>query len=143
MGLAISLVASVPEKVWYHGCPSKGKACSNTALVEHGGCGKWYQEPQLLAEIEDHLGVTIQQTDRDITVKADEFDGKVSSPSPFLLFKADRGHWWQVVYGAKRLDSGTGYAGHAGMLAGAVKELAGLERATMTSYFNLKRKLLK
>jgi ATP-dependent RNA helicase DDX1 len=30
MGLALSLVASVPEKVWYHTCPSKGKGCYNT-----------------------------------------------------------------------------------------------------------------
>ncbi|XP_071958954.1 ATP-dependent RNA helicase DDX1-like [Antedon mediterranea] len=30
MGLAISLVSSVPEKVWYHSCPSRGKNCNNT-----------------------------------------------------------------------------------------------------------------
>ena len=123
MGLAISLVGSVPEKVWYHGCPSRGKSCGNARLTEQGGCAIWYQEPQLLAEIEDHLGVTIQQTDRDITVAADQFDGK-------------------VVYGAKKLEAGTGYAGHAAMLQGAVKDLAHLERATMTSYFSLRRQQL-
>ena len=36
-----------------------------------------YDEPQYLADIEEHLGVTIQQADTDMKVKADEFDGKV------------------------------------------------------------------
>lgn len=46
MGLAISLVASVPEKVWYHGqwCKSHGKDCSNTQLTEQKGCCIWYNE---------------------------------------------------------------------------------------------------
>jgi len=49
MGLAISLVSSVPEKVWYHGewCPSRGRNCSNTNLTNQGGCCTWYNEPQV------------------------------------------------------------------------------------------------
>ncbi|PAA53121.1 hypothetical protein BOX15_Mlig022248g3, partial [Macrostomum lignano] len=39
MGLAISLVANVKEKVWYHSnCQTKGRGCTNTNLVEVGGC---------------------------------------------------------------------------------------------------------
>lgn len=128
MGLAISLVATVPEKVWYHGCPSRGKSCNNSRLTTHGGCAIWYNEVQvgslsdliftrvslcfyvypsismllhlplpgllcttimfqLLGEIEEHLGVTIQQVQPDVKVTADEFDGK-------------------VVYGAKRMNQG-------------------------------------
>lgn len=47
MGLAISLVSSIPEKVWYHGqwCQSRGKNCWNTNLVEKKGCCIWYNEP--------------------------------------------------------------------------------------------------
>lgn len=47
MGLAISLVSSVPEKVWYHGqwCQSRGKGCWNTNLLEKKGCCIWYNEP--------------------------------------------------------------------------------------------------
>jgi ATP-dependent RNA helicase DDX1 len=56
MGLAISFVSTVPEKVWYHTCPSKGKNCHNTKLVEQGGCCKWYMEMTYLADIEEHLG---------------------------------------------------------------------------------------
>ena len=46
MGLAISLVSTVPEKVWYHGqwCSSRGKNCTNTALVDRKGCCMWYNE---------------------------------------------------------------------------------------------------
>lgn len=66
MGLAISLVSSVPEKVrhtflkyiqliltfsqvWYHGewCKSRGRNCWNTNLVEEKGCCIWYNEPQV------------------------------------------------------------------------------------------------
>ena len=49
MGLAISLVSTVPEKVWYHGqwCHSRGKNCWNTNLVEQKGCCMWYNEPNV------------------------------------------------------------------------------------------------
>jgi ATP-dependent RNA helicase DDX1 len=59
MGLAISLVSTVPEKVWYHGCKSRGANCHNTDLTTEGGCAKWYNEANYLAEIEEHQGVTI------------------------------------------------------------------------------------
>lgn len=47
MGLAISLVSTIPEKVWYHGqfCSSRGKSCGNTNLLEQRGCCVWYSEP--------------------------------------------------------------------------------------------------
>uniref|UniRef100_A0A915L4T7 ATP-dependent RNA helicase DDX1 n=1 Tax=Romanomermis culicivorax TaxID=13658 RepID=A0A915L4T7_ROMCU len=121
MGLAISLVSAVQEKVWYHQCPNRGKNCYNTKLKDHGGCSIWYNEPSLLAEIEDHLGVTIQQIETDMKVQTDEFDGK-------------------VVYGQKKRGAGSGYQGHAGVLAGAVQELAELEKCVQTSYWNLKSK---
>ncbi|XP_035714704.1 ATP-dependent RNA helicase Ddx1 isoform X2 [Folsomia candida] len=49
MGLAISLVATVPEKVWYHGqwCSSRGKNCWNTNLTDRKGCCVWYNEQQI------------------------------------------------------------------------------------------------
>jgi len=110
MGLAISLVAAVPEKVWYHGqwCPSRGNNCSNTRLTDQKGCCIWYNEPQYLADIEEHLGVTIQQADTDMKVAANEFDGK-------------------VVYGQKKKAEGTGYTGHRSQLASTVALLSQLE----------------
>lgn len=46
MGLAISLVSTIPEKVWFHGqwCSSRGKNCWNTNLIEKKGCCIWYNE---------------------------------------------------------------------------------------------------
>ena len=95
MGLAISFVSTVSEKVWYHTCPSKGKNCHNTRLVDQNGCCKWYTEMTYLADIEEHLGmntnerrrrrricvclgVTVAQTDEKMDVPVDEFDGKVT-----------------------------------------------------------------
>ena len=42
-----------------------------------------------MGDIEEHLGVTIQQIEKDLKIAVDEFDGK-------------------VVYGAKRKDTGSG-----------------------------------
>ncbi|XP_014470350.1 PREDICTED: ATP-dependent RNA helicase Ddx1 [Dinoponera quadriceps] len=116
MGLAISLVSSVPEKVWYHGewCPSRGRNCQNTNVTDQGGCCTWYNEPNYLAEIEDHLNVTIQQVGTDIKVPLNEFDGK-------------------VTYGEKRVGMGSNYENHVQQMAPIVAELAALEsRAQLT-----------
>lgn len=124
MGLAISLVSSVPEKVWYHGewCATRGRGCYNTRLTTERGCCMWYNEPQYLADIEEHLGVTIQQVDKEMKVPVDEFDGK-------------------VVYGEKRGNAGSGYQTHVEQLAPAVRELADLESKTQIIY--LKRQFGK
>ena len=60
LGLAISLVGTVPEKVWFHTCKKAAK-CSNTTLVASGGCAIWYNEPELLAQIEDHIAESIPE----------------------------------------------------------------------------------
>lgn len=117
MGLAISLVSTVPEKVWYHGqwCSSRGKNCWNTNLVDQKGCCMWYNEKNYLAEIEDHLNVTIQQIETDMKVPMNEFDGK-------------------VTYGEKRKKTGTGYQDHVQSLVPIVKELADLEKTAQTLF---------
>ncbi|XP_076029050.1 ATP-dependent RNA helicase Ddx1-like isoform X1 [Oratosquilla oratoria] len=117
MGLAISIVSDVPEKVWYHGewCATRGRNCHNTRLTTESGCCVWYNEPQYLADIEEHLGVTIQQVDEDMKVPLDEFDGKVS-------------------YGAKRAQMGSNYQTHVEQLAPAVHELQELERDAQQIY---------
>ncbi|KAI9561095.1 hypothetical protein GHT06_012051 [Daphnia sinensis] len=107
MGLAISFVSNVPEKVWFHGewCSSRGKACSNSKLTTQGGCCIWYDEQQCLADVEEHLGITISQAGTDIKVPQDEFDGK-------------------VVYGQKKKATTSAYQSHVAQMAGAVQELA-------------------
>lgn len=116
MGLAISLVAAIPEKVWYHSnCASKGRNCFNTNLTDRGGCCIWYNEPQYLSDIEDHLNVTIQQVEPDLKIPADEFDGK-------------------VVYGQKRSQMGSSYATHVAQMGPAVQELAQLEKKSQSIF---------
>ncbi|XP_006140872.1 ATP-dependent RNA helicase DDX1 isoform X2 [Tupaia chinensis] len=118
MGLAISLVATEKEKVWYHVCSNRGKGCYNTRLKEDGGCTIWYNEMQLLSEIEEHLNCTISQVEPDIKVPVDEFDGK-------------------VTYGQKRAIGGGNYKGHVDILAPTVQELAALEKEAQTSFLHL------
>lgn len=118
MGLAISLVATEKEKVWYHVCSNRGKGCYNTRLKEDGGCTIWYNEMQLLSEIEEHLNCTISQVEPDIKVPVDEFDGK-------------------VTYGQKRAAGGGSYKGHVDILAPTVQELAALEKEAQTSFLHL------
>jgi len=86
MGLAISIVSTEREKVWYHKCASRGKNCvpypGNTKLtipfgpgqklmprddskwiVDEGGCTIWYDEPTLLTQIEKRLGEPMKVMD--------------------------------------------------------------------------------
>ncbi|XP_076655905.1 ATP-dependent RNA helicase Ddx1 [Halictus rubicundus] len=117
MGLAISLVSKVPEKVWYHGewCPSRGRNCQNTTLTDQGGCCVWYNEQTYLADIEDHLNVTIQQVGIDIKVPLNAFDGK-------------------VTYGQKRSNMGSNYQNHVQQMAPYVSQLSSLESKSQLLY---------
>ncbi|KAK9873817.1 hypothetical protein WA026_002175 [Henosepilachna vigintioctopunctata] len=119
MGLALSLVSSVPEKVWYHGewCKTRGRNCWNTNLTDVKGCCMWYNEPQYLADIEEHLNITITQIETDMVVPADEFDGK-------------------VVYGQKRKAGGSGYQNHTAQMIPIVKELSKLESSAQLLYLD-------
>jgi ATP-dependent RNA helicase DDX1 len=111
-------------QVWYHGewCKSRGRNCWNTNLVEQKGCCIWYNEPQYLADIEEHLNVTIQQVEPDLKVPSDEFDGK-------------------VVYGQKRKLQTSIYENHTAQMAPIVKSLSKLESDAQLLY--LKRYLCK
>lgn len=61
-----------------------------------------------MADIEDHLNITIQQIESDMKVPTNEFDGK-------------------VVYGQRRKHVGTDYETHTAQMAPIVNELAKLE----------------
>lgn len=109
MGLSISLVSIHEELVWYHKCRSKGYNCNNRTT-----CSIWYNEQKLLADIEEHIGITIAQVDSDFLIPIDEFDGK-------------------VVYGSKHTQ-GQEFEGHASSLATSVSQLGDLERSLQHSY---------
>lgn len=115
MGLAISIVSDVKEKVWYHSCPNRGKGCFNTRLKDHGGCAIWYDERQYLTDVEEHLGETISAIQPNMRVPINEFDGKVN-------------------YGQKRRGSGSLFDSHTAELAPSVRELADMEFKAQTSF---------
>ncbi|CAH8679970.1 unnamed protein product [Schistosoma rodhaini] len=120
MGLAISLVSTVKEKVWYHSnCSTRGRGCYNTRLLDQGGCCIWYNEPNLLNEIEEHLGVTIDTVDKNLTIPVDAFDGK-------------------VVYGQKLKKMAPKYQSHVNILASSVKELDNLEKRSQQDFLRLR-----
>eukprot|EP01059_Diplonema_ambulator_P018938 TRINITY_DN3163_c0_g2_i1.p1 TRINITY_DN3163_c0_g2~~TRINITY_DN3163_c0_g2_i1.p1 ORF type:complete len:814 (+),score=320.67 TRINITY_DN3163_c0_g2_i1:36-2444(+) len=61
MGLAVTIASSKHrEKVWYHSNCNRGMRhgapCTDTRLVEEGGCCIWYNEPQYLKEVEKRIG---------------------------------------------------------------------------------------
>nr|CDS29448.1 ATP dependent RNA helicase Ddx1 [Hymenolepis microstoma] len=120
MGLAISLVATCKEKVWYHAnCASRGRGCFDTRLLNAGGCCIWYNERQLLGEIEEHLGVTIDTVSSDLLIPTNEFDGK-------------------VVYGEKLKNTAPTYQDHTDVMKVALKDLNRMEKATQISFLNLR-----
>jgi ATP-dependent RNA helicase DDX1 len=141
MGLAISLVSTTLEKVWYHSnCRNRGKGCVNTNLVDQKGCCIWYNEIevrklfeycdylklkyflsffQLLADIEEHLKSTIQEIHEDFKIEVSEFDGK-------------------VVYGQKRIaTSGFSYTNHVAELADTVAFLSQLEEESQLNFLRM------
>lgn len=68
-----------------------------------------------MADIEDHLNVTIQQIEKDIKVPCNEFDGK-------------------VVYGQKRKNTGSDYKTHTDQMVPIVKQLCTLETQVQVNY---------
>lgn len=121
MGLAISLVSEIKEKVWYHTCPNRGKGCNNTQLRDKGGCSIWYDEKEYLAAVEDHLKETISCIEPNMKVPRNEFDGK-------------------VTYGKKRRGAGPIFESHTAELAPSVRELAEMEYKAQTSFLTLQHK---
>merc|ERR1719188_1162578 len=167
MGLAISIVATEKEKVWYHKCPSRGKACTphpgNTKLtipfgadgklrarddanwiVDEGGCTIWYDEPDLIKQVEKRIGMPMKVMDPDDfsvpgvleSPLGEEFKKKakakaavVKEPPSRRALKKKTEDAAVIVYGAKKDDATLKMsAKHTSALAPVVNELVALER---------------
>jgi ATP-dependent RNA helicase DDX1 len=65
LGLAISLVGTKPEKVWFHRCSSRGRnnQCKNRKLLSEGGCTMWYNEMEIWNQIQKQLGLKVAELD--------------------------------------------------------------------------------
>merc|ERR1712086_640247 len=106
--------SAVEEKVWYCSCGSRKLPCKDRRLKNEGGCCIWYNESQLLKEVEEHLGETIIVCPDSMEVPTNEFDGK-------------------VVYGEKKSQK-SAYAGHVDVLQPALADLQRLEDTAQESY---------
>ena len=89
----------------------------NTNLTDIGGCCIWYNEKQLLTDVEEHLGITIDQIQNDMHVPLNEFDGK-------------------VTYGEKH-KGGNVSRGHASEILPALNELKNMEKLIQGSFLDL------
>jgi ATP-dependent RNA helicase DDX1 len=119
LGLAVSIVASVPERVWF--CRRKGytpwTAPTAADVAEHT---VWFDEPALLARVEARLGAPVALM------------GSACELPPGLGSGGD-------AYGKTRADTCAADAAARSLhLAPAVAALSKLEHAVQRSYWELK-----
>ncbi|KYQ90973.1 putative RNA helicase [Tieghemostelium lacteum] len=117
IGLAISLVGSHPEKVWYHTCRDKGKGCFNTKLVEQKGCCIWYDELDLFSKINESLAPQLLSDDFKLP---EQFDQKLQ----FGKFAKDKLNPME-------------YKPHTEELKSRVQELSHLEETIQIDFLTL------
>jgi superfamily II DNA/RNA helicase len=125
IGLALSIVGTAAEKVWW--CQKKNKPpCSDTRLFEEGGNCKWYQESALLQSIERLLvknktGIT--RLNVDLNVPAD-MEGLI------------KGKAYGDYAGAGSSTLDPRLSAHLDKLSTIVKELSVAEFALQGNYFS-------
>lgn len=136
IGLAVSLVAGVPEKVWY--CTQKGLKPwlnpdkKNTRTTDQGGHTIWYDEPALLTEVEARLGgKEVPALAADLSLPP-EIAARVSGADGQVKYGQDKGG--EAAAFAKEV------AERAAGFAPAVAVLAEMEHEAQSSFFQLKRK---
>ena len=135
IGLAVSLVAAVPEKVWY--CTQKGLKPwlnpdkKNTRSNDQGGHALWYDEPALLKEVEERLGKEIPALPADLSLPP-EISARV--------FGANGGVKYGQGKGGETAAFEKEVAERTEGFAPAVVALAALEHQAQASFFNLKSK---
>ena len=124
LGLAVSIISSVPERVWY--CRRKGytpwTSPSAADVTEHT---VWFDEPALLTAVETRLGAPIAV-----------LGSNCELPEEFAAQLAGTG-----AYGKSRADTGdAAAAAGAANQAPDVVALSNLEHAVQRAYWELKRK---
>lgn len=121
MGLAVSIVATAKEKVWYHQCPTRGEGCFNTNLITQGGCSIWYDEPSLVQKIEDRIQEKISEMGKDFRHPVH----KNMNPGE------------TVVYGKTKAEAGQGMSEHIKSILTDVDELLIVEKESQTAYLSM------
>lgn len=146
MGLAISFVSTTAkEKVWFHKCANRGKGCSNTKLVDQGGCTIWYDEPKLYEAIKKRIHMEDIPAMRVTLQPAGTAAGSTASPAagrlagPNYVFSMPEGIADGVVYGEEK-HAKQGPSEHVESIRDAVSHLAKLEVMAQSTYLALKTK---
>ncbi|KAL3160771.1 hypothetical protein ABBQ38_009184 [Trebouxia sp. C0009 RCD-2024] len=133
LGLAISLVSTVPERVWY--VKAKGykpwlkPKPQDVKHNDEGGHTIWYNEPELLQEVEERLKQKVQPLSADLSLPAG------------LEKRMKTGQKAGGYGGSKEAAGYTKEAmQHLQQLQPAVASLADLEIQAQRSYWNLKQR---
>lgn len=132
-GLALSIVSTVPEKVWY--CSIKGykpwlePSSENVRINDYkGGQTIWYNEQELLGLVEERLGKPISRLPTDLSLPVEIADKMIGDKK----------------YGKARTNAAgdveVKVAERVAATRPLVKELAALEHRVQASFFQLKRK---
>jgi len=120
-GLALSIVGTVKEKMWYHQCKQLDQTrCRKIQSFDQGGCTIWFDEFKMMQEVETRLNQKITRLDSNQLVKGRE---KV------LELQAK-------LHSQGSADT-TESAQHVAILRPAVEQLANLEWIAQTNYLNL------
>lgn len=147
MGLAISLVSMCKEKVWFYDKRKwEGKTLS-TKLAHEGGCCIWYDEQDLLRQVEKRLDVpqTFQETSTLVDHKIPRINirravGKVAQTLHWdFSFPRGMGENTDgIVYGEQK-GAGSKKSKHVAALAPAVNRLSELAIQAQHSFFHLQQ----
>lgn len=155
MGLAISLVSPVQEKVWFYDKRRWKNKKLSTKLADDGGCCIWYDEPGLLAAVEARLHLTDKPA-RPVPAtggKATHAHGRgvpclssLALPQVTATLRDDGAQpWWCIAlprgmgsttYGEAAGTTG-GPSARVRAIASDVSLLSGLEQSAQLSYWQL------
>ncbi|KAK3266867.1 hypothetical protein CYMTET_24541, partial [Cymbomonas tetramitiformis] len=131
MGLAISIVAEEKEKVWY--CSKKGykpwlnPQRGDVKTNDQGGHTIWYDEMEMLKEVETRLGAPVERVGASLTIS--------TAPSGEASGSA-------VIYGQAKGGGHSKVASeHMEELRPNIAALAALEVQAQTSFFALQKTL--
>ena len=128
MGLAISIVAGEghKEKVWYHSCRNRGVGCTDRRLKEQGGCTIWYDEHELLQQVEEKLSEPILELGPD-------FELPVSISSQHISYGED-------ICKDSAIANSVAVKTHVDQIQSSVKELADMEFEAQNAFLSMQMK---
>jgi ATP-dependent RNA helicase DDX1 len=137
VGLAISLVATAQERVWFHKCANRGKGCADVKA-----CTVWYDEPKLIDAVRKRLGMRDAGIPRMLVQRGGA--GAAGGAGGYTFELPPEVAALGAVYGEEQGAAGAGggasaaSAQHMAAIRSAVDNLAAMEVQAQASYLGLK-----